>query len=1248
MPENNSLLLARQLDRVCDSFERAWNSGERPSLDQFLSDSELGKSDELLEELLAIEIHHRLCRGEQPQTEEYASRLRDVDRAWLEGLIAQEIGVYAPRSEQSTKPISRAESARSLPNPSSLNARLGGLSPPGYEIIREIGRGGMGVVYQARQMELGRLVAIKMISAGDLAVADEIARFRREAATIAQLNDPHIVQLFEIGIVQGKPYLVMEYVHGSSLSEMVRQALPPPRVAAQLVSVLARTMQEVHRRNIVHRDLKPANILMAEDPFGATSDRPQWEGALRPKITDFGLAKTTTESCGLTMSGGILGTPSYMSPEQARGDSQVAAPTDVYGLGAILYELLTGRPPFKSFSVASTIQQVLEEEPVAPRRIQPQIPADLNTICLKCLEKSPESRYAEARLLADDLDRFLRHEPIQARAASMPVRMVRWCQRYPARAAAAALALVAALSLACVGVVYPFALSQAEAARAMRAEQKKTAAALEQVSALRGEAERLSASLAINQGQVLCEGDSAARGMLWMARGLELLSDHDSPLALATRKNITAWRKQVHVLKQVRPLPRESMAMAMNRTGDRVAIAGFDRQVHVFETEHGEPVGTALELPQVASTVAFSHDGTLLACGDLDGTISLWSVSGHSLLRSWKAHGEQIYDLAFTDSDQRLVSAGRDSLVHFWNPSDGARLGQSLVHSGAVICLAISPDGRQLLTGSIDGFLRRFSLRTGEADGTPVQYSSGVVALAYSHDGRAYALGRIDGVAQIYDAASDRPQGQPVGHRAHITSIDFSLDDRRLLTSSRDATARLWDVSTSRPIGAPLEHRDEVCAARFTPDGKSIVTTAEDRTLRLWAIARSTDLDPRLQPSTVTEPPLTRSAPAWISRQFLGMRWRHLHTQLVGFSPSGKLAYGITGGALELGKARAIQLYDSRSGERVGDPLAHDAVLADIAFSPNESQIATVTKSGAAQIWDVGASRTSAARVLAAEGVSSASFFPNRQIVVTAGRSGVEFWNCSDGSRALPAVTNRDLKCVVFDNFGKRLALVQGAGDVDVYDARTMEIAGTCLNQTDAGVSSAAFSNDGRSLLVSNWDGVVRVWRTNALDTNAVSLVHQEPVWAAQFSPDGRIVAAATMAGNLYLWNADTGAAITTPFQLGESIDDLAFSPDSRTVLLGSYEKKSRLIDVLTGRPIGPVQWTKSPVQHVHFAGGGEHYVSGDQTPLLRVYESPAPHAGTVAAIKAELESMSGLRLDANGTTRCLSAEEWHSGRTKR
>jgi serine/threonine-protein kinase len=392
---------------------------------------------------------------------------------------------------------------------------------PGYEVESVLGRGGVGIVFKAWHLRLHRPVALKMLLAGAYAGLPELARFQREVEAEAGLRHPNIVQVYDVGEHEGRPYFTMEFVEGGSLAETFSGTPQPARQSAVLVATLARAVQVAHQGGIVHRDLKPANILLAGDGT--------------PKITDFGLARRLQGEVGLTQSGAVLGTPSYMAPEQAQGKPQAVGPgTDIYALGAILYELLTGRPPFRGETAAETVQQVLFQEPVAPSRLNAKVPRDLETICLKCLRKETQRRYASGAALADDLQRYLRGEPIVARPTGRLERLGKWVRRRPSQAAMLAASLLAAVALVAAGLWFV----------AQEARQREAAEAdLKEVTRLRDSARWTEASDALKRAETRLGsgGLSDLRGQLDQARrDLDLVYHLDTiRLKHVTRSELT-------------------------------------------------------------------------------------------------------------------------------------------------------------------------------------------------------------------------------------------------------------------------------------------------------------------------------------------------------------------------------------------------------------------------------------------------------------------------------------------------------------------------------------------------------------------------------------------------------------------------------------------------------------------------------------------------------------------------------------
>jgi hypothetical protein len=510
------------------------------------------------------------------------------------------------------------------------------------EIIAEVGRGGMGVVYQARHVRLGRLVVLKMLLGGCSADPEQRQRFRAEAGAVARLQHPHIVQLFEVGDheVGGGlpcPYFTLEFVEDGSLAERLAGRPAPPRQAAAWLEPLARAAHYAHQHGIIHRDLKPSNILLTGDG--------------QPKICDFGVAKLLAGSDLKTLNGMLVGTAEYMAPEQAQGKTAVEPATDVYALGAILYEMLTGRPPFKGTSALDTLNQIQQVEPVPPRRLQPLVPRDLETICLKCLAKEPRKRYATALSLAEDLRRFQAGEPIVARPVSGWERAVKWCRRRPAQAALAA-ALVAVTLLGLAGVTWQL----------LRAEAAKEVAIRERDSA---------------QWQTYRANIAAATNALELGNFTAAQNYLKAP---AAKYRNWEWRHLFSRLDSSQRVLRghedavDYVAFSPDGTGLASASA-LDREdgtVRLWDVATGK----ALAVLPGHGPIRFSPDGTRLATACRDNTIRLWDVATREEVAELRGHADYVHAVAFSPDGTRLASASGDFTVRVWDtlsPQDRAR-----------------------------------------------------------------------------------------------------------------------------------------------------------------------------------------------------------------------------------------------------------------------------------------------------------------------------------------------------------------------------------------------------------------------------------------------------------------------------------------------------------------------------------------------------------------------------------------------
>ena len=796
----------------------------------------------------------------------------------LETLTADPVGatVRSRSGTASTLPADGDEHGLVVPLP----ARIGP-----YTVIRVLGQGGMGVVYLAEQAALKRLVALKVIRHGINATSGEVARFLAEAEAVARLQHPNIVQIHEVGEQGGVYYLVLEYVEGGSLDRQLAGTPRDPRSTAGMIETLARAVHHAHGRGILHRDLKPANVLL--DAQG------------QPKVTDFGMAKSLQGESGMTASGQVLGTPSYIAPEQASGKhGEVTPAVDIYGLGALMYEMLTGRPPFKGSTPLSTLEQVMSQEPVAPSRFQRHISRDLETICLKCLEKQPGRRYATAEALADDLDRLLSGRPIVARPVGTWGRAWKWARRRPIEAClTAAVFVVAVLGLS--GIVWQWrnALAQRDTAHQelYRANMAAAAAALQ------------------------LHNSSAARRILEMApepfRQWEWHHFH-SQLDQASRV-LTGHEDTVR-------------SVAFSPDGSRLASVALDHTLRLREAATGRTIAVAREQQgDSVDVIRFSPDGRRLAsCGD-DGTVRLWDARTGAPLAECRGHDQPVHFLAFSPDSRRLVSTaeGVHEPSRLWDAATGALL-TVLPGQAAARSLTFTADSTGVI-GYWDDAIHAMDATTGKETMVPQPVGGSVFCFAMSPDGRRLALGSDypESAIRLWDLGQGKLSKVMTGHQNRVNTLAFSPDGRRIASTSQDQTVRLWDAASGQSVAVLKGHTSHVMQAVFSPNGTRLASASLDGTVRLWDPADG-ELISVLQGHT-------------------GNVWA------CAYSPDGAWLASASGD-------RTVRLWDTSLVERNGALRGHESYVYDVAFSPDGGRLASAAWDNSVRLWDATTGRQTA------------------------------------------------------------------------------------------------------------------------------------------------------------------------------------------------------------------------------------------------------------------------------------------------
>jgi predicted Ser/Thr protein kinase len=663
---------------------RRWGAGDPVRVEVFFERYPVVRADE---EAAVDLVYHEIClregNGEHDLLSEYLGRFPELAER-LSPLFEVHAALKAGSDFDPNATVPRAKAA--------LEGSTREVLVPGYEILGELGRGGMGVVYKARQITLNRLVALKMILKGELATDRDVERFHAEAEAAANLDHPDIVPIYEVGEYDGQHYYAMRFVEGTPLTSFPRA---DARHEATLVATIARAVHHAHQHGILHRDLKPANILV--------------DSAGLPYVTDFGLAKRVGSERSLTQSGALVGTPQYMAPEQAAGRKDLTVAADVYSLGVVLYERLTGQPPFSGDTPLEVLRQVRETEPPRPSSIIPELSRDIETICLKCLEKESTKRYGSAEALAGDLERFLRGEPILARPVGEAERLWRWCRRNPGWAAATVAAFLALATATGLSVLY--AAQEKQYAENLRNEQKQTKDALgvatserERADDRTREMQRQLAENYLDRGFAMCEQGDTTLGVHWLARSLLITPGDELSLQRVARANLASWLGTIHHLKSVLEL---SGVSDIEWSSDRKYVAMYGRLVHpgVWEVASGNPVGQPLKHKGVRC-VAWSPDGKYLLTGSGDYTARVWEVASGKPIGPPLKHKGWVGCVAWSPDGKYVLTAsahGPNQYGHnaqVWEAASGKPVGPSLEQntSWGVSFVAWSPDGKYVLT----------------------------------------------------------------------------------------------------------------------------------------------------------------------------------------------------------------------------------------------------------------------------------------------------------------------------------------------------------------------------------------------------------------------------------------------------------------------------------------------------------------------------------------------------------------------
>ena len=1001
-----------------------------------------------------------------------------------------------------------------------------------YELVEEIGRGGMGVVYRARQRSLDREVAVKRMVFGPGSNPELVKRFRAEAVAAAALQHPNIVAIHEVGVHEGQHFFVMDYVQGQSLAHLVTAGPLPARRAAEYLKILAEAVHYAHERGILHRDLKPSNVIIDEQD--------------QPRIVDFGLARRLEGASELTVTGQVLGSPNYLPPEQAAAQrGRVSRRTDVYGLGATLYHLLTGRPPFQAESLAQALDLVLHSEPVAPRLLNPSLPRDLETICLRCLEKEPAKRYPTAQMLAEELGRFLNGDPITARPLGPLGKAWRWCRRKPQVASLAGVAALA-IALGFAGVLWEWRKAEAQRQRAEAGELS----------------ERQRAYISdMNAAQATLKANNPGRA-------LELLNRY--------RHRPSAERR------------------VMSAESD---LRGFE-WCYLWQECQNDAQDIIGVLPSRIRSLEVSPDGHWLVAGSERGALKLWSLLDPEEIpllpdQSWKSFATFSPDsrlLLYTD--QSPTSWG---IMRTWDTQTRQRR-PFLTNSFPVGAPISSPDGKWLGYGAVDPSNLRGKIvvvdwatrRTvGEMKGlTPIISDFHAFDWAFARDGRSVVLCETGPDLRIglgdFTTGSE-PQRHFGGHSNAITALAVSPDGRILATgsglagtggdlrSSGDNAIKVWDLVAVQLRCELPGHQNWIAALKFSPDGRLLASGSADQTIRLWDVAaKRLDWVSRRLPQGVTRVCFTPDGRTLFSGTSDGeiQRWSLAHQPEVPYfscqaagldslaiAPQGDLFAGIRNGIVLLGEPENTAL-----AEPIPELGTNNMCLL---FSTNHKLLFAGTWSGEVQAWSLAGHQIAGRLRPLAEPVWRLQQDARGQCLTIehsdywSGRKGrpcrIDIWQVAGDAADWReqnswTVSGYRLASALSPN-GRWLATGDPSGPVQVWNLEAHDPKN--VGSFSAGtITELAVSPDGSLLAVANEEGMVQIWSMPMLYRVCAFRAHKRSIQALTFSRDNqRLATGGDNDEALKLWTATTGQELITLERSGENLRQLAFSPEGNQLI---------------------------------------------------------------------------------------------------